>query len=78
MRRHFKGGVYWDGFAETCGDISRAAGFQGNTVLNIKYCGAVDFFSVLASCLLVTHDHSRSQALLSIQALEGDSAVCMT
>ena len=29
MRRDFEGGVYWDEFAETCGDISRVAGFRG-------------------------------------------------
>ena len=42
MRRDFEGGVYWD---ETCGDISRAAGFRGaarfrgNTVIIIHSCG---------------------------------------
>ena len=29
MRRDFKGDIYWDELAETCSDISRAAGFQG-------------------------------------------------
>ena len=32
MRRDFEGGVYWDEMADRCGDISRAAGFRGNTV----------------------------------------------
>ena len=38
MWRDFEGSVNWDEFAETCGDILRAAGFrgvatfQGNTV----------------------------------------------
>ena len=32
MRRDFKGDIYWDELAETCSDISRAAGFQGNRV----------------------------------------------
>ena len=53
MRRDFKGGVYWDEYAETCGEISGAAGFRGavrfqeNTVCgngtgstksNVLYC----------------------------------------
>ena len=29
MRRDFEGGVYWHELAETCGEISRAAGFRG-------------------------------------------------
>ena len=29
MQPDFEGGVYWDDFAETCGDISRAAEFRG-------------------------------------------------
>ena len=29
MRRDFEGAVYWDELADRCGDISRAAGFQG-------------------------------------------------
>ena len=29
MRQDFEGGVYWDELAERCGDISRAAEFQG-------------------------------------------------
>ena len=39
MWQDFEGGAYWDELAEICGDISRAAGFQGaarfrgNTVL---------------------------------------------
>ena len=38
MWQDFEGSIYWDAFAETCGEISRAAGFrgamrfQGNTV----------------------------------------------
>ena len=41
MWRDFKGGVYWDELAETCGDISRmmgfrgAARFRGNMVISI-------------------------------------------
>ena len=29
MRRDFKGSVYWDEFAETCSNTSRAVGFRG-------------------------------------------------
>ena len=32
MWRDFEGSVYWDELADRCGDNSRAAGFQGNTV----------------------------------------------
>ena len=41
MWQHFKGGIYWDNLAETCSDISRAAGFwgaatfRGNTVIGL-------------------------------------------
>ena len=41
MQQDFEGNVYWEKFAETCGDISRAAGFRGaarfrgNTVYNL-------------------------------------------
>ena len=41
MRWDFEGGVYWDEFAEICGEILRAAGFQGvarfweNTVIKM-------------------------------------------
>ena len=29
MRQDFEGGVYWDELADRCGNILRAAGFQG-------------------------------------------------
>ena len=29
MRRDLEGSVYWDELADRCGEISRAAGFQG-------------------------------------------------
>ena len=47
MWRDFEGSVYWDEFAETCGDISRVAGFQGavrfrgNTVTHSNFCRLV-------------------------------------
>ena len=34
MRLDFEGGVYWNQPPYRCGEISRAAGFRGNTVVN--------------------------------------------
>ena len=31
----FKGGIYWDELAETCGDILRVAGFRDNNIIVI-------------------------------------------
>ena len=37
MRQDFEGSVYYDEFAGTWGNISRAAGFRGNTVFWMIY-----------------------------------------
>ena len=52
MWRDFKGSIYWDELAETCGNILRASGFQGNTVAHsagkdIKHLSTI---TIMCSC----------------------------
>ena len=53
MRRDFEGGVYWDEFTETCGDISQAAGFRGA----MRSQGNTKLYSNMQTTMIPAYEH---------------------
>ena len=57
MWQDFEGSIYWDELAETCSDISRAAGFRGNTVCVVSYVAFFFFFATFSLMVLLARDY---------------------